>query len=677
MGAQNCCSKQEEDKNLEIKGGQLTKELLNIEKEKYLNNVKEIKMEENKLGLETSNQDLNEEINIKEIQPPKEENPNKNEITVNTPHENPNIHENSEINIDSDYLFLENFPQELSNFTFIEKYLYLNCPKCKEIPFLNINEANPEFITIKCDKCNTELELNLKSYLSNLSSENLSKNKKSICNTHHLYNDRLCMKCHDQYCAKCEIYNKQHSDHIIIRIKTMTTSKYINEWKDKIKEVKEYLKKYISDFFNDELIIQKTMSNKNINNLVKTYINTVKSFYLFCDNILLNIDPVFPDYFQQKNLIALLEILDKELLMKNFFEQQLKNIYLFEYQELYQEQYQEPSRLEDLINIVDDKISDALFIKNEFIILALENISLKVYNYKNKKYIATIENNFGEKDIKFYKIKLSQIDNNIFSVILINSEISIIKLFSINENNLNLIFEKTFNSKIYIIKKIHYNTIGIVFENYFEIYSTIDNFENILQKKTEFEFKKKINIPEEIKDFFKTSDDLYIIIACFRKIYIYQTSDFSILKQIEIPFKKEIIYSHINILDDNNIIFFGENIGVLTLNNSSFELLWDEKRVEEIKSYLAAEYTYLKYSNFVLTSNNKLIFERKLTNIIESHYGDHTTYEESVYISNYNSEKYSLSITKNFDNLKVVNIHKNLNNEIIIVQEDKVSILYI
>ena len=130
MGAQNCCSKQEEDKNLEIKGGQLTKELLNIEKEKYLNNVKEIKMEENKLGLETSNQDLNEEINIKEIQPPKEENPNKNEITVNTPHENPNIHENSEINIDSDYLFLENFPQELSNFTFIEKYLYLNCPKC-------------------------------------------------------------------------------------------------------------------------------------------------------------------------------------------------------------------------------------------------------------------------------------------------------------------------------------------------------------------------------------------------------------------------------------------------------------------------------------------------------------------------------------------------------------------
>ena len=33
MGAQNCCSKTEE-KDLEIKGGQLTKELLNKEKEK-------------------------------------------------------------------------------------------------------------------------------------------------------------------------------------------------------------------------------------------------------------------------------------------------------------------------------------------------------------------------------------------------------------------------------------------------------------------------------------------------------------------------------------------------------------------------------------------------------------------------------------------------------------------
>ena len=70
------------------------------------------------------------------------------------------------------------------------------------------------------------------------------------------------------------------------------------------------------------------MNNKNINNSVKVYINTIKNFYLFCDNILSNIGPVFPDYFQKKYLIDLLEILNKELLMKN--------IYIFEYQEQYQ-----------------------------------------------------------------------------------------------------------------------------------------------------------------------------------------------------------------------------------------------------------------------------------------------------------------------------------------------------
>ena len=575
---------------------------------------------------------------------------------------------------------MENISQELSNFSFIEKYLYLNCPKCKEIPFLILN-ANPKFITIKCDKCHTKLEYDLlESYLSNLSSENLTKNKNCICITHNIFLDRFCMKCHEQYCAKCEINNKLHSDHIIQRIKKMATIEYIDEWKDKIKEMKEYLKKYISDFFNEKLRNQKSMNNLIINNLIKPYINTVKNFFLFCDNILLNFDPEFPDYYQQKNLIDLLEILNKELLMKNFFEQELKSINNILQTPSLENQKQEPSRLEDLINFGDDKISDALFIKNEFIILALKNISLKVYNYKSKNYIATIENNFGEKAIEFYEIKLSEIDNNIFAVILNTSGLSIIKLFLIKENNLNLMFEKRFNSQIYAIKKIHYNTLGIVFENYFEIYSTIDDFENIFQKNTKFEIMKKINIPEKIYDFFKTSDDLYIIIACFRKIYIYNTNDFSIFKEIEVPFNEKIIYSNINILDDNNIIFFGKNIGILTLNNSSFKLLWNEKRVEEVKSYLAAEYTYLKYSNFVLASNNKLIFERNLTNIVLSHYGDQdddTTYEESLYIFNYNPEKYSLNLSKIFDNLKVVNIYKNLNDEIIIVQKDKVSILYV
>ena len=56
---------------------------------------------------------------------------------------------------------MKNIPQEITNITFSKKYLYLNCPKCKEIPFLLLSEKNPEKIDIKCHKCNTELQLYL------------------------------------------------------------------------------------------------------------------------------------------------------------------------------------------------------------------------------------------------------------------------------------------------------------------------------------------------------------------------------------------------------------------------------------------------------------------------------------------------------------------------------------
>ena len=64
---------------------------------------------------------------------------------------------------------MENIPKEITNITFSEKYLYLNCPKCKEIPFLLLNKKIPEKIDIKFHKCNTELQLDLEDYLSNLS----------------------------------------------------------------------------------------------------------------------------------------------------------------------------------------------------------------------------------------------------------------------------------------------------------------------------------------------------------------------------------------------------------------------------------------------------------------------------------------------------------------------------
>ena len=207
-----------------------------------------------------------------------------------------------------------NIPQELANITFSEKYLYLNCPNCKEIPILCLNEINPEKIDINCDKCDTNFQLNLKDYLSDLSSENLLKNKNN-CISHNNYFDRFCFKCHIQYCTKCEINNNKHSDHSICRMKKMINLEKIENAKNSIKTKKDYFKKYISNYIKEKLPyiekMEKSRQNFIINNLMKLYVNSMKIFFLFCDNILLNYDLEFPDYYQQKNLINFIELLDK------------------------------------------------------------------------------------------------------------------------------------------------------------------------------------------------------------------------------------------------------------------------------------------------------------------------------------------------------------------------------
>jgi hypothetical protein len=205
---------------------------------------------------------------------------------------------------------MENIPQNLANITFSNKYLYLNCPKCKDIPSLFFNEKDPEKLDIKCDRCNTKLQIDVENYLSNLSSENLLQNKNN-CISHNNYLDKFCCKCHIQYCSKCEINNNQHSDHIIQRIKKIINLEKIEKGKNIIKAKKDYFKKYISDYINEKLPkIQKSRHEFTINYLMKPYVNSMKNFFLLIDNVLLNYDPEFPDYYQQKNLINFLELLD-------------------------------------------------------------------------------------------------------------------------------------------------------------------------------------------------------------------------------------------------------------------------------------------------------------------------------------------------------------------------------
>jgi len=576
---------------------------------------------------------------------------------------------------------MENIPQKLTDITFSEKYLYLNCLRCKEIPLLFINEQNPEKIDIKCDKCNTELQLDLEDYLSFLSSENLLKNKNNHCISHNNYFDIFCFKCHIQYCSKCEINKVQHSDHIIHRIKKKINLKTIEDAKNSIKTKKDYFKKYISDFINEKL--PKIPKNRHyfiINNLMETYVNSMKNFFLFCDNILLNYDPEYPDYYQQNNLINFLRLLDKTSPLINLKETKFESILIYSNNNFINKKKNNNNViLNDLIDLSNNKISNALFIDDEYIILAFEDISLKIYNYQNKNYIKTIGKNFGEKDIKYKGIKLSQIYKSIFAVILNTSKLSVIKLYSINKNTLNYLLFQTV-SEIDIIRKINNNSLGISFQKNFNIYS-VDNFENILQKKkntiSKFEISKTINTPKEIRDFIKTSDDLYIIIACFDTIYIYASDNFSIFKEIKLPVIDQINYDSINIIDDNKIIFYGKNISIFTINDSSFKLLYGEKIMKKQDSYLVRIWTYLNYSNVVL-AYNKLIFNRQLKTIYSTSFEndtDSTVVEKALYICDYNPESNKVILSQKLKDLRVVNIYKNYNNEIIIVQEKKVSIL--
>ena len=216
---------------------------------------------------------------------------------------------------------------EIYDITYNKNYLFLNCPKCKEIPYLSFNEKTPEHVNIKCDKCNTKQEIDLNNYLSKLSNKNLLKNKN--CFEHNNIYDKYCYKCHVQFCSKCEIYN-QHSSHNLKTIKKIITSEKIEKAKEVLEYNKNYLKKYIFDFMKEYINkIQKNRHYYITNDLIKPYINSMKNFFHFCDCILLNYDIEYPNYYQQCNLNKLLYYLNEKTTLLNLNEPKLERIFKY------------------------------------------------------------------------------------------------------------------------------------------------------------------------------------------------------------------------------------------------------------------------------------------------------------------------------------------------------------
>ena len=572
---------------------------------------------------------------------------------------------------------------EIYDINFDKKYLFLNCPKCKEIPYLSFNKENPEKINIKCDKCNNKSEFALDKYISNLPSQDLLKNKN--CTEHNNFLDKYCYKCHIQFCSKCEIYN-QHSSHRLKTIKKIITLEKIEKAKNVLDENKNYLKKYIFDFINE--YINKFPKNRHyyiINNLIKPYINYMKIFFHFCDCVLFNYDIEYPNYYQQCNLNNLLYHLKEKKSLLNLNEPKLEKIFKYNNNNFLIKKEEINNLISnDCLYFPNDKIKRTLLINDEVIVISFKNNInvLKLYNYKNNNLISTIETNFTDIEPSD-KIKLKQINKDIFAVILcIERYLSKIKIYSIYSNTI-VLFEKEFDFHVCSIRKINNNSFGIALFGHIEIYKNNENFENISEMiKSKNNLTSKFQICTNLKiqmlcDFVQTSNKLYIIALCLNAIIIYKNSDFSIFKEIKL--KEE--FMSINQLDDDNFILGPKILGIFNINEDSYKILYNDNIPELKMSYLSGTANFIDYSNFILTYFNKLICRRKFKQILKCHYDDVDdeviTDEKSLCIFDFNPEMNSINLIQNHKNIKIKDIYINNNNEIIISSENKIKIYYI
>ena len=78
--------------------------------------------------------------------------------------------------------------------------------------------------------------------------------------------------------------------------------------------------------------MKKKKKNKHLyitNNLIKLYINSMKIFFHFCDNILLNYDVEYPNYYQQYNLNQFFPFFTEKTFLRDLNEKKLERIFKY------------------------------------------------------------------------------------------------------------------------------------------------------------------------------------------------------------------------------------------------------------------------------------------------------------------------------------------------------------
>ena len=572
--------------------------------------------------------------------------------------------------------------QKIYDITYNQKYLFLNCPKCSDIPYISFNKQHPEKINIKCDKCHNSSEMTLNNYLTQLKSDDLLKDKK--CVNHDIFLDKFCYKCHIQFCSKCEA-NNQHSTHKVKTIKKKITHENLEKGGQIIEHYKNYFKKYISEFMNK--YINKFPKNKHYfitNNLLKPYINDMKNFLHFYDCVLMNYDIDYPNYYQQYNLRNFLNYLNDKTTLLDLNERKLERIFKYTNNNFLINKKNDGNNLIKYdplnlsSNLFNQKILKTLLIDEELILLYF-NDSIKLYNYKNKTIISALDINVNICDL-YKNLKICPIYKDIFAIILpISYKSTIIKICSIYAKNL-ILFEKKFDYNIKIIKKINDNSFGIILPHKIEIYKASDTYENISNMlKNEklctpkFESIGIIKI-SDLYDFIQVLSKEYIIGLCKGKIIVAKSIDFSIYKEIKINEE----YKHITQIDEYNFILGGRIIGIFNIKEWSYSIIYNDNIPKLKVSYLTGTDNTLEYSYFVLTYFNKLICRRKFISIFKCHYEDVDdeilSDDKALCIFDFNPEKNSLSNISIDRTFKIKNIDINSYGEIIISNENNIII---
>ena len=429
------------------------------------------------------------------------------------------------------------------------------------------------------------------------------------------------------------------------------------------------------------------------NFLMKQYINDMSQFFHFCDCILLNYDIDYPNYYQQMNLHYFLKFLFEKVELNNLNEKKIERIFKYSNNNFINKKMNEVDNLIKCDELDLSHVYNAILINEEFILLKFSD-SIKLYNYKNKKYISTLD--IKEK----YLENFFHIYNGI--IVIYREKIQIFSLFENNYKGM-LLLEQEVDLDIKKIKRINNNSLGFMTYEKIEVYKSSDNFEdipNLLKNNKSYTIKldkiTSIEFSEEIYDFIQTSDKEYIICLFVNNCIIYKSKDFSIFKKIKIDqikekkyyfdhkpkiksFEEEGKYKDIIHFNNGNYILGGRNIGIINSNDWSFKVLLDEKIKREDYGYYSQTKTDLIYSGFILTYSNKLICKRYLCKEYVCTFDGsiESSIENGLCIFDFNPEKNTLNKVSYDKSWSSEKMFINSNDEIIVFDWKNIVIYYI